>query len=245
MLCGGLGTRLRERVPGVPKALAPISGRPFLEYLLKDLVSAGFQRVILCTGIGGSQIRERFGDGTRIGAEIRYSEETKSLGTGGALKHAERLIATDPFLVMNGDTLTAVDYELLLRRHRREKAMVTLALAQVEDGERYGNVMVMPNGQVAELAEKAPVGSPVGGTVAERVWIYAGVCAMNRAVLEEIPVAPPAVSLEREILPRFLGKGLYAQPCDGFFLDIGIPEDYEHACRVIPKRYESAGTNTR
>src|SRR5258708_25681214 len=104
ILCGGLGTRLQNRLPGTPKSLAPISGRPFLEYLLCDLVAAGIHNIVLCTGHGGEAIRAYFGDGEKFEAEIQYSEEKESLGTGGALQKTPPPFCPHPLLRLHPDT---------------------------------------------------------------------------------------------------------------------------------------------
>jgi len=240
ILCGGLGTRLQNRLPGTPKSLAPISGRPFLEYLLCDLVAAGIHNIVLCTGHGGEAIRAYFGEGEKFEAEIQYSEEKESLGTGGALKNAQALLRSDPFLVLNGDTLLDIDYGRLLTKHSKARAVVTLALTQVQDGGRYGNVTLLPDGKVTQLQEKPKDFLPNG----EPAWIYGGVCCVDQRIFSEIRPAPPAVSFERDVLPKLTGGGLFAELFTGFFLDIGIPEDYERACTAIPQRYVCASSHT-
>jgi NDP-sugar pyrophosphorylase family protein len=240
ILCGGLGTRLRSRMGSTPKSLAPISGRPFLEYLLCDLVAVGIRNIVLCTGHGGELIRAHFGQGERFGATIQYAEEKVSLGTGGALKNAQPLLRSNPFLVLNGDTLLDIDYGRLLTKHSNAGAVATLALIQVQGGGRYGNVMLLPNGQVLELREKPQ--KPLSN--GEPVWIYGGICCVDQRIFAEIGPAPPAVSLERDVLPKLTGGGLFAELFTGFFLDIGIPEDYERACTAIPQRYACAGSHS-
>ncbi|HET7106216.1 MAG TPA: nucleotidyltransferase family protein [Candidatus Acidoferrum sp.] len=241
ILCGGLGTRLQSRLPGTPKALAPIAGRPFLEYLISELVAVGIRSIVLCTGHGGSAIREHFGEGEDVGATIQYSKERESLGTGGALKNAQPYIRSNPFLVLNGDTLLEMDYGRLLSKHAKAGAVVTLALTQVADGGRFGNVMLLPGGQVRQLQEKPREYVSNG----EPVWIYGGVCCADQRVFSEIKLAPPAVSLERDVFPKLTGSGLFAELFTGFFLDIGIPQDYERACTAIPQRYACAGSHSR
>lgn len=241
ILCGGLGTRLQERLPGTPKALARIGGRAFLEYLLQDLVTAGIRRMVLCTGRGRDLIRAYFGDGSDFGACIRYSEERVALGTGGALKNAQRQVNSNPFLVCNGDSLLELDFARLLARHLNSKAKVTLALTLVPDGSRYGNVRMEPDGRVAELIEK-----PEKGVMEPKpAWIYGGICVADQSLFPEIDDAPPAVSLERDVLPMLIGHGLFAEQFKGFFLDIGVPEDYERACWAIPESYNRARSYTR
>jgi len=241
ILCGGLGKRLQGHLPGIPKSLAPIGGRAFLEYAIEDLLAAGIRNLVLCTGHGGEAIREHFWDGSAFGVAIRYSEEQESLGSGGVLKKAQRLIDSNPFLVMNADSLLELDYGRLLSKHLGERATVTLALAQVPDRVRYGNVMLLPNGEVLELMEKPQERS----LHAEPAWVSGGVCAMDQAIFAKIPAAPPAVSLERDIFPKLAGHGLFAELFDGFLIDIGVPGDYERACNDIPQRYARVATHSR
>lgn len=241
ILCGGPSTRLRERLPGTPKALAPIGGHAFLEYLIQDMVAVGIRRMILCTGHGRDVLRAYFGDGSDFGAAIQYSEERVTLGTGGALKNAQRLVHSEPFLVCNGDSLLELDYVRLLARHLNSKAKVTLALTAVQDGSRYGNVRSLPDGTVTELIEKPP--KPASGPLA--AWIYGGVCVAQQSIFSDIAEAPPAVSLECDVFPQLIGRGLIAERFKGFFVDIGVPEDYEAACGSIPQRYNFAGSHSR
>jgi NDP-sugar pyrophosphorylase family protein len=156
------------------------------------------------------------------------------------VKNGQRIIRSNPFLVMNGDTLLDIDYGRLISKHSKVGAMVTLALTKVADGGRYGNVMLLPDGEVMDIREKPD--EPV--SCGEPVWIYGGVCCADQGIFSEIKPAPPAVSLEREVLPKLAGRGLFAELFTGFFLDIGIPQDYERACTAIPQRYACAGSHT-
>ena len=240
ILCGGLGTRLRSRIEGIPKCLAPIVDRPFLEYLVDLLVSAGLRRIIFCTGYGADKVWKTMGDGLRFEAEFLYSQEQASLGTAGALKLAEPLIDSETFFLVNGDSLFDMDHEWLMRKHRERGALATMALAQVEDSTRYGNVELGPGGEVATLREK-----PESTTSRRKSgWIYGGVCVADRNLLKTIPSSSEPVSLEREIFPGLIGCGLFGERFDGFFLDIGVPLDYERACQLIPARYSFARTHS-
>ena len=173
--------------------------------------------------------------------KVQYSEEKEALGTGGALKNAEMLVRNNPFLLCNGDTLLELDYGRLLAAHRRGKAIVTLALARAADGSRYGNVQALANGEVKEWVEKPRAGK----SGFEPAWIYGGVCLADRRLFDFIPAAPPAVSLERDVFRKLTGHGLFAERFTGFFLDIGVPADYEFAKKAIPERYGCAGTHSR
>jgi len=139
VLAGGLGTRLRQVVADRPKPLALVHGTPFLEFLLNALAHKGVREFILLTGYKGEMIEEYFSSFKASGVTIRCSREETPLGTGGAVQHAVRF-ATDPSLLVNGDTFFDADLDSLLRFHRERGADVTLSLHEVEDVSRYGSV---------------------------------------------------------------------------------------------------------
>lgn len=217
VLAGGAGTRLRPVLAELNKPMAPIADRPFLEYLMLQLKKHGVEEVTLCVGYKADLIQSYFGAGERWGLRLSYSHETDFLGTAGAIKRAESLIHTDSFLVLNGDSLFDSDLRALMRYHRETNALATLALAHVEDTQRYGAVDVDASGRIVSFVEK-------GKDLAQGL-INAGVYVFARAVLDLIPDGQ-AVSLERDILPRLIGRGLYGLPARGYFVDIGVPADY-------------------
>lgn len=230
ILAGGAGTRLRPVLPGLNKPMAPISGRPFLEYLFLQLKKHGVEDVTLCVGYKAHLIEAYCGTGERWGLRLSYSHETDFLGTGGALKHAEELIHADNFFVMNGDSLLDVDLRALMRHHRDSHALATLALATVEDTRRYGAVSLDQSRRIVKFIEK-------GGSHAEGL-INGGVYVFARKVLDVIPGGQP-VSLERDVLPALIEQGLYGLPSNGYFVDIGVPADYL-ALQSDPSRLLSA-----
>jgi NDP-sugar pyrophosphorylase family protein len=219
ILCGGLGTRLRSVVGSLPKALAPIAGRPFLDYQLHYLRRQGVREVVLCTGYGADAVRGHCGAGSTWDLGVRYSVETEPRGTGGAVKLAEALVGAGPFLVLNGDSFAAADLGSLVAFHRRRGAALTLALAQVPDRQRFGAVTVNAEGAVTAYGEKGLSGPGL---------INAGVYVMERVVLEAMP-AGRAVSLEQDVFPSWIGRGLDGFAAPGPFLDIGTAETYAQA----------------
>jgi D-glycero-alpha-D-manno-heptose 1-phosphate guanylyltransferase len=232
ILCGGQGTRLRGVLPAVPKALAPTAGRPFLDYLLQFLVSAGITEVVLCIGVLGEAILEYCRSRKLDGLTLTVSREREPLGTAGALKHAEPFIHTDPFLMMNGDTFLELELAALLEQHRKSGATITMAMATVSDARRYGAVVTDARGWVTAFKEKE-VGHSLTALATAPLdlgqKINAGCYAIQREVLKHIPVAPPAVSFETEVLPAFVQNGLHGYSTHGFFIDIGVPEDFARA----------------
>ncbi len=220
ILCGGLGTRLRPIVSDVPKTMADIRGRPFLEYLLAQLRSSGIGQAVLCAGFRAEQIRAHCGAGSRFGLQLEYSIESEPLGTAGALKLAEPLLDGDSWLLMNGDSFFDIPIPDLIQAHARDPAVVTLALARVEDASRYGAVELAADGVVTHFSQNFD--SPQPGL------INGGIYMLERSALQRIP-ANRTVSLERDVLPGLVGRGLRGLPFGGFFVDIGVPAGYVRA----------------
>ena len=219
ILAGGLGTRLRPVVVDRPKVLAEIRGRPFLTYLLDQLVATGIQYVVMCVGYLGEQVRVMLGD-SYGDLQLVYSQESSPLGTAGALRLALPLLNSDPVLVLNGDSFCDFGRGALLAWHRACKAAATMALITTNDTRRYGRVHVDDEGVVVSFDEKGGNSNPG--------WINAGVYLLARPLIQTIP-ENRAVSLEREMIPVWIGKGLYGYRSEGRFLDIGTPEAYTAA----------------
>ncbi|MCL5291370.1 MAG: nucleotidyltransferase family protein [Actinobacteria bacterium] len=229
ILAGGLGTRLREAVKDLPKSMAPIDSRPFLECQLAYLKGKGFTEILLLVGYLADVIVDHFGDGSSLGLKISYSREEDQLGTGGALKNAEELLDSS-FLVLNGDTFFDVDYNELIRFHREKDALITIALVSVADSSRYGAVGLDEDGRILAFAEKAGDGPGL---------VNGGVYVVDKRVLAHIQ-KDRRVSLEKEVIPRLLGEGerVFGLVMPGCFIDIGTPESYDFA-----KRYFAGGLN--
>jgi len=225
VLVGGLGTRLRPVVSSKPKVLASIGERSFLELLVRQLRSQGIQRLVMCTGYLADQIESKFSDGRAWDVSIEYSKEEIPLGTAGAVKLAQRHLCNIPeFLVLNGDSFLEVDFQSLMAFHRRHNgAVATMAVLRVENASRYGTVHVDASGRVRSFAEKT--GSETPGLVNGGIYIF------NHSVLQHIPEG--RVSLERDVFPRLLDQGVYAQEQHGMFIDIGTPADYARAQELL------------
>jgi D-glycero-alpha-D-manno-heptose 1-phosphate guanylyltransferase len=230
ILAGGLGTRLRSVFDSGPKSMAPVGGRPFLEYLLLQVSRAGFQKLLLCVGYGWQQIEEWAGNGTKWGLRINYSIEPEPRGTAGAVRLAAELIDNETFLVLNGDSFLALDLTELLQTHLQSDAWATIALAKVQDSSRYGAVVLTSTGQIEAFLEKEA--STLGQSAGECL-VNGGIYAFNKSVLDLVPDLR-AVSLEREIFPQLLAKGVKGFVSDGYFIDIGLPEDLQRAQRELP-----------
>ena len=234
VLCGGQGTRLRSVLADRPKSMALISGTPFLQLLLDRVRSQGVDDVILGTGYMAEKIESYFGCGSKFALRIRYSREREPLGTGGALKLAEPLFG-DPVLVLNGDSY--VEWSLLPMQElfRSKDADLVVMLHAVADVTRYGRVALDHDGRVTQFVEK---GAAVGPGL-----INAGVYLLRKQIVRELP-AGTAVSLEREVFPRLLDRGVYGLISTGLFIDIGIPDDFKRAQTLLASRVGTASPDS-
>lgn len=214
VLAGGLGTRLRPAVSDVPKPMAPVEGRPFLERLLDYWIGQGVQRAVLAVGYMHELIERHFGSRYR-GCEIAYSVEHEPLGTGGALLQARSAVRSATFLVLNGDTYFAVPLKALEDFHRAKKADVTMSLFASDDA-RYTGVSMAADGRITSLAGKGIVNG--------------GVFLFQASALAKLQAA--RCSLEKDILANLEGR-IYGRVFDAPFIDIGLPADWRAAAQVI------------
>jgi len=218
VLAGGLGTRLASRLHGLPKPMAPVAGRPFLEILLTQLRRSGCTRVLLSVGHQHTVIQDHFGASFH-GLEIDYVVESVPLGTGGAIRLALAQAREESVLVLNGDTFLDADYAAMLRFHASEGAAVTLAVVHCDDVSRYGGVTIEDQ-RIVGFQEKGSSGSG---------WISAGTYVLARN-LAWPSALPEKFSIETDFfMPEVARLRPAAYRVDGFFLDIGIPEDYDRA----------------
>ena len=231
LLVGGLGTRLRSAITGLPKSLARVGNRSLLELLVGQLRCYGIRRLVMCTGYLGEQIEKQFGDGRSWDVEIEYSREFLPLGTAGAVKLAgQYLREVSDFVVMNGDSFLETNFHRLIRFHRRHAGLVSIATLQVQDASRYGTVRVDAGGRVLSFSEKT--GRKFAGLVSGGVYVF------SCPVLEHIPQGP--ASLEKDVFPNLLNHGVYALEQRGMFIDIGTPEDYARAQTICDDLYDAA-----
>ena len=219
ILAGGLGTRLRGIVTNIPKVMVDIEGRPFLEYLVLQLKNYSFNDIILYTGYLNVRIENYFGNGNNLGVNIIYSEETEPLGTGGAIKFAENLIAEGDFIVMNGDSFFDMDLDKLISYHFNKRALATMALVEVRGAKRFGSVKIDKNGMIKSFIEKEKK--------ANSNLINGGIYVLNKEIFKYIP-KNKLVSLEKEIFPKLVNSNrFYGISFKNYFIDIGVPEDYK------------------
>ena len=223
LLCGGLGTRLRSVVSDRPKPMADIAGKPFLHYLVKMLSESGVRHLIFALGYMGEQIEAYFKSGEEYGLSISYSYEDSPLGTGGAIRNALPHVSGENVLVLNADTYFHTDYENLFMQQLKTQAMMTIASRKIEDISRYGAILKDESGRILRWNEKM---SPDQAEASCPGEINGGIYVMQKSLIEKIPEGKQ--SLENDCIPAWLEDGVYLQalPSDGYFMDIGIPEDY-------------------
>ncbi|HTS21097.1 MAG TPA: nucleotidyltransferase family protein [Casimicrobiaceae bacterium] len=224
VLVGGLGTRLRGVVSDVPKPMAPVRGRPFLSFVLDRLADAGFDRAVLASGYRHEAVRGHFGNAYR-GMALDYSVEAEPLGTGGAIRLAWSAGIAEPF-VLNGDTYLELDFGAMVAAHATAGALFTMAICRVPDAGRYG-ALELEGDRVRGFAEKGRSGPG---------WINGGTYLLGRELRGLLP-AQGAFSLERDLLASRLGSiRPLAFRSAGPFIDIGTPEDYARAERLLAER---------
>lgn len=231
ILAGGLGSRLGRIVAEVPKPLLPVGEKPFLEYQILQLRRHNLTNIILCIEYLGEKIKQYFGDGDRWGMDIKYSEEKEALGTGGAIKLAECLVKGHDFLVLNGDSYFDIDLGELIDFHKRQRALATLALLEINQPERYGLVEIDKNYNIVGFQEK--------GTAAKPNLINGGIYVFNKGLFDFIPEGKS--SLEKDLFPELIGKRFYGKPHTAYFIDIGTPQAY----REIQRKAWRLGLQTR
>jgi NDP-sugar pyrophosphorylase family protein len=227
ILCGGLGTRLREISPDVPKALMPFAGRPFIDILIESLLPYGFKRFVLCVGHLQEKIRDNF---QARDYEIIFSEEKEPLGTGGALKNAASTISGTSFLVLNGDSMCPVDFFQFHAFHIKKGGIISLVLAQPQAGQDYGAIEVDDSQRVISFREKKEC--------QKTMFVNGGVYLMKRDIFHHMP-AEACFSLEYDFFPKVIAKGCYGFKTNAGVIDIGTPERYLQALQ----RFSPANQN--
>ncbi len=230
ILAGGLGTRLREALPDLPKVMAPVAGRPFLAYLLQFLEVSGVGRVVLAVGYRHDAIRSFFG--THYGGiELEYSVEKEPLGTGGALRQALPRVRNKFAFVLNGDTFLRIGYrDFSAALEREPDARLAVALRRVADASRYGEVVVA-DGRIRGFKTRGDARSGL---------INAGCYLVAREIFERYPMAPK-FSWESDFLEaRVAELQPLAFECDAPFIDIGIPKALAEAQTLVPEWVNTA-----
>jgi len=228
ILAGGKGTRLQSVISNLPKPMADINGRPFLSYLLRFLSTKGVRKVVLSVGYKHEVITSYFSNRFE-NMTIRYAIENEPLGTGGALVESLKHVTEKTVFLLNGDSFFNVDVKRLYKYHRSHEFDVTLALKEMHNFDRYGTVII-ENNKVISFEEKVYKSSG---------YINGGVYVLQSSFLADFPHSE-TFSFETEILQRYihqLSVGAFVD--NGYFIDIGIPEDYvraQHDLKLIQEK---------
>lgn len=225
ILAGGFGTRLRSVMSDYPKPMAPVNGRPFLEYLMDYWIGQGVSSFILSVGYMKQVIIDYFGYCYQ-GKSLSYAVEEFPLGTGGGLLWAARELE-ETFLVCNGDTFFAVNLADLMSFHVEKESGWTMALVSTHESDRYMDVDVQADGRIRSLRSRVNRSEGLSN---------GGVYLVDPSVFQQLDAEPGQnMSLENEILPHLLAVGsrLYGLQFDNKFIDIGVPEEYLRVAQFL------------
>jgi D-glycero-alpha-D-manno-heptose 1-phosphate guanylyltransferase len=223
ILAGGLGTRLRDAVPDLPKCMAPVNGKPFIFFLVKHLEQQGIKHFIFSLGFRSEAFIQYLSELLPSG-NYELAIETEPLGTGGAIQFAGSYARVENVLVVNGDSLFKADLALLAEFHEAHNSYCTLALKPMQDFDRFGSVELNEDDSIASFQEKKHY---------EEGLINGGVYIVNiKRFLQE--VFPERFSFETDYLQTYYVHGkIYGMIQDAYFIDIGIPEDYLRAQKEL------------
>jgi len=227
ILAGGLGTRLNSVLSDLPKPLAPINGKPFLEYQMDYWIHQGVDHFVLSVGYLKEKIVDYFGDHYQ-NIPINYAIEDTPLDTGGGLLKALDFIASDePILVLNGDTYFEVDLKILRDFHVNQKSIWTFSLFRTIEVDRYMGIQLEPSGKLKLMNQQ------IGG---QETLANGGVYLINPSNIKALGFkSGEKISLERDILKKLSDNhfDIYGIEFEGQFIDIGVPNDYKRASSIL------------
>ena len=222
VLAAGEGRRLESANLGVPKPMAPIGGRPLLEYTFALLRHYGVREIAINVCHMSEAITSHFGDGSSIGLVLFYLRESALSGTAGAIKQLAEFLGNDPFFVLYGDVLTDIDLSELAAFHERRSPIGTIAICELDSPANRGVVAINENEEIVGFVEKP--------SVAESSWANGGVYVLHPDILDFVP-AGEVVDFGRDVFPSLLADDLTlsAYRVAGYLRDIGEPEQYRQA----------------
>ena len=228
ILSGGFGKRLQGVVKNVPKPMADINGRPFLSYLFDYLSDKDVNKVLLSVGYKYEVIKNYFG--LKYGnLDIEYIIENEPLGTGGALRESLKKASGNNVIVLNGDTFFNIDLKKMVDFHFTHNSIITIAVKPMYNFDRYGTV-IFKGSRIAGFEEK---------TFKEFGYINGGVYMVSKKISEYLKGYNNSFSFEVDFLQRNMNKlKISAFICDDYFIDIGIPEDYERAQKELSQIFK-------
>ena len=227
-LAGGFGTRLQSVVKDVPKPMADINGKPFLHYLINYYAKQGINHIVLSVGYLYETVQNYF-DSKYGEVKISYAIEDTPLGTGGAINKSLELTTTDNVFVANGDTMFMVDLQQISGFHIEHKAEMTLVVREVEDVSRYGSVKLDDENRIVGFSEK--------NMDSGKGFINGGVYLINKSFFNRFDF-PEKFSIEKDFFEKeYKTAAFFGKPCNNYFIDIGIPEDYVRSQKEFVKLF--------
>lgn len=224
ILAGGFGTRLQSVIQDLPKPMAPINGKPFLSYLLDYLIAYQYNHVILSTGYLHDKIEDYFGNQYKS-VPISYARETVPLGTGGGIQFALSNCVTQNVLILNGDTLFKVDLARFEQFHKIHNSKLSIVLREVDNVSRYGSVIYDDNSRIINFMEK--------NINRGKGFINGGIYLIDKELFSSFSL-PEKFSFEKDLMERYYqSEQFFAMVSNGYFIDIGIPDDYYKAQKEL------------
>jgi len=234
ILAGGFGTRVKHLLPNIPKPMASVKGKPFVEWIIKYLHSQGIKKTIISTGYLGEVIEKYFAHQTMEGMEVKCCRETTALGTAGGFVNVVKNHKLSPkaWLITNGDSLIFANLQPLFSYLEDEKVSGVILGLSLNDTSRYGSLVYDQDYNLINFAEKKP-----GAGV-----VNAGVYLLRHNLIAEFPQNIP-LSFEQEVFPCLLDKGIKFKVhiVDAPFLDIGTPSSLAQAEKFIIHNFSSEG----
>ena len=219
ILAGGFGTRLQSVVKDLPKPMAPVNGKPFLEYVLKYCASNGITKCILSVGYKAETVQNYFGD-KFLNIDLKYCVEEKPLGTGGAIKASMKIADSEEVLILNGDTFFDVPVFEMYLLHKKNNSDLSIALKPMKNFDRYGIVIIEKDFFISGFEEKS---------FRTEGNINGGVYIANKKIMYHFP-SLEIFSFEKDFLETKIGEvKMNGFVFDNYFIDIGIPKDYQKA----------------
>jgi len=222
IMAGGLGTRLGELTKNTPKPMLKVGSKPMIEHIIDMFVSHGFTKFMLSVNYKAEVIKEYFGDGSKFGIEVKYLEEKKRLGTGGALSLID-IKLNEPFFVTNGDVLSSLDYEELLSYHKKQSSTATMCIRKDSYQIPYGVIEVDEENNLKAMKEK-----PI-----KEFYINTGIYVLNPEILQYVPKSEffdlPSLF---EILKEE-NKTLKSYEITDYWIDMGKPSDYKTINKIL------------
>lgn len=225
ILAGGFGKRLRSVINDIPKPMANINNKPFLEYLITKLSKQGINKIIFSVGYKYEIIQNYFGN-IYNNISFIYAIEEEPLGTGGAIRNALNFVNNNDVFIVNGDTFFNINYINLFNFHKSKSSKLSIALKNISYTERYGSVEINQDNKIISFLEKAPKSN---------VLINGGIYLVNKFFIHSLET-PKTFSFEKDFIEKYFDNyDFYGLPFDNYFIDIGIPEDYIKACKEFNK----------